>query len=342
MRTGSPVPADVELAVRDALRSIERGLGGPALKDSFKLEDIRLPLQMLDEKQKSAIVAVGSWFLLREIEIAALRQKHMQIDREAQTIIMTLWASKTDQIGNLVTRTHRCYCGSVGPCLCPFHVALAFSEGLQVDPEAPLFTDRAGSVLSKSETIESIRSILQWNSVPLVRPGPAGHQQVERFGGNVLRVSGSQFMARRGVPLSTIMLVGQWGSSSIERYVQEAELDSFVLPNKKDVPGSSTQTETVALLQERVQSMADAIEKLQLRPDLVIAKKAHLRDLRRQRRLQPLDPETQRYLWLAPDCLEPLDLVQAETRRYHRLAPDCLEALDLRHGDTVWCKLAGA
>ena len=66
------------------MRSIERGLGGPALKDGFQLEVICLPMQTSEERQQSAIMAIGSWFILREIEIAALRQKHMQINRPGE------------------------------------------------------------------------------------------------------------------------------------------------------------------------------------------------------------------------------------------------------------------
>ena len=52
-----------------------------------------------------ALMSLGLWFLLREIEIVALLEKHFQLDTEAQTITMTLWASKTDQVGNLVSRS---------------------------------------------------------------------------------------------------------------------------------------------------------------------------------------------------------------------------------------------
>ena len=83
------------------------------------------------------------------------------------------------------------------------------------------------------------------------------------------------------------MLLGRWGSCSIERYVQEAELDSFVLPRQNTLPVPSTQPE-LELLRERVGSLADVVEKLQSRPDLIIAKKAHLRNERELERLPTL------------------------------------------------------
>ena len=36
------VPPEVELAIKDAMRSLERGLGGSALKEAFRAEDIKM------------------------------------------------------------------------------------------------------------------------------------------------------------------------------------------------------------------------------------------------------------------------------------------------------------
>ena len=47
---------------------------------------------------------------------------------------------------------------------------------------------------------------------------------LERFGEHVMRISGAQFLSRRGVKLYIIQLVGRWGSLSVLRYVQEAPL----------------------------------------------------------------------------------------------------------------------
>ena len=48
------------------------------------------------------------------------------------------------------------------------------------------------------------------------------------FGGHCLRVSGAQHLCRMRVPISTIMLLGRWGSRAIERYVQETELEDVI------------------------------------------------------------------------------------------------------------------
>ena len=76
-------------------------------------------------------------------------------------------------------------------------------------------------------------------------------------------------LCRFGVPLSTIMLLGRWGSKAIERYVQDAELDNFNIVKRQ---------RTAVDLEERIKELAAKVEALQIRPPLVVAKKAHARD----------------------------------------------------------------
>ena len=94
LHTGKQVPADVELCVRDMTRSLERGLGGPALKDAFRLESLELPRPEEDvpvsARTQTTVVVLGCWFLLREIEVAALKVKYFVVDEKSQTVSLTL------------------------------------------------------------------------------------------------------------------------------------------------------------------------------------------------------------------------------------------------------------
>ena len=45
--TGMPVPAPVEIAIRDAIRSIERGMGNNAPKDAFRLDALDIGTDLL-------------------------------------------------------------------------------------------------------------------------------------------------------------------------------------------------------------------------------------------------------------------------------------------------------
>eukprot|EP00439_Symbiodinium_sp_Y106_P033815 s4231_g4.t1 len=99
-----PVPAPVEIAIRDAIRSIERGMGNNAPKDAFRLDALDIGTDLLDARVAfmHAMVVLGSWFLCREIELSALRVKHMVLDAENKQVGLTLSASKTDTVGSMV------------------------------------------------------------------------------------------------------------------------------------------------------------------------------------------------------------------------------------------------
>ena len=80
--TGMPAPAAVELAIRDAIRSIERGMGANAAKDAFRLDalDFDFTSKGASFSLAHGMVVLSSWFLCREIELANLRVKHMAVD----------------------------------------------------------------------------------------------------------------------------------------------------------------------------------------------------------------------------------------------------------------------
>ena len=121
MRTqGTQALQEVEQEIRDACRSIARRLGGPELKDAFSFES--LALSECEPGRAHALVVTGAWFLMREIELAALRVQHVTLDEEQLLFTLTLWASKTDIEGNLAQRTHRCCCRALGSLHCSFHV----------------------------------------------------------------------------------------------------------------------------------------------------------------------------------------------------------------------------
>ncbi|CAJ1376941.1 unnamed protein product [Effrenium voratum] len=142
----------VDLAIRDAVRSIERGIGGPALKDGFRFEQVTLSLDSKSATKKAAIFTLGVWFLLREIELAALQVKHVAVD-EANTIVtVSLSCSKMDTVEQSVHRSHKCYCSYVPAVL--FHARGNHYEEM-----------------SKEETISIIREVLGASNIPLLRRG---------------------------------------------------------------------------------------------------------------------------------------------------------------------------
>ena len=200
MMTSVAVPPDVEMAIRDGVRSIERGMGKSEMKDAFVFERVKFPNPSSpvswNERFAVTMMILGCWFLLREVELASLRAKHMTVDIETKTVRLTLQSSKNDQIGSLVTRSHGCYCKVVGESHCPFHVAAAYSQQFKLDNEAPLFPDKDNQEMSKGDTIKLFRQTLQSRGIKTTRPGALGQADVECFHGHCLRVSGAQFLAR--------------------------------------------------------------------------------------------------------------------------------------------------
>lgn len=223
------MPAEVKLAIRDAVRSVERGLGGPSLKDSFPLTCLR-PLftapDFKDFAQHYFMVILGAWFLTREIELAAALVKHVRFELPHKKVAWVLPMSKTDQRGNMIERSHVCACpadGSREP-LCPYHAMQDLLDLREIAPtDAPLFDDGNGQVMTKEHSIQAIRGILHRAQIPLTRLG-ASNKQENRFSGHTLRIAGAQFLASHNVPLHTILLLGRWASRAVERYVQEAAL----------------------------------------------------------------------------------------------------------------------
>ena len=272
------VPPDVLLCMRDALRSLERGIGGPALKDAFRFEEVVLPSPFEEipsaRRQAVCMLVLGCWFLLREIEIAALQSKHLTVDCERMEVTLTLAASKCDQQGNLVLRKTWML---LRPRSCK-NVPVPQCCGFRED--------------SPEEFGSSAFSQLSASPIAMKRAGAQGQAMLERFNGHVLRVSGAQFLARRLVPLPTIMLLGRWGSRSVERYVQEAALETFSLDQifdpsvhvaepakkKRDQLNCEAVGDSLAALTEKLEILAARVEALQERPPLVVGNKAHARD----------------------------------------------------------------
>ncbi|CAE7252603.1 unnamed protein product [Symbiodinium sp. CCMP2456] len=217
------------------------------IKDAFRLDALDIDLEVVPRHTAFAdgMVVLGTWFFCREIELAGLRVKHMVIDTETKQVTLTLGASKTDTVGHLVQRKHSCYCGIVPETLCPYHAALRIADDIQGGPDDFLFADTPDEPLSKARTIEMTHEVLTAAGIALRCPGAADEAEVNRFGGHCLRVSGAQHLCRMRVPVSTIMLLGRWGSRAIERYVQDTELEDIVMiGTKKPAVAEARSSET--------------------------------------------------------------------------------------------------
>ena len=222
-------------AIKDAVRSIRRGLGPAGLKDSFDVSALHNithqeqpepfsaenPVHMLD------VVIVGLWFMLREAELAAARLAHLTID--STTVSLLVPVHKTDQVGSLSVRQLNCACRYRRHHLCPWHSAFRHLKRVRLHgryvegPSFPLVPDADGLTPSKYKMVQHIRTVLQTAGIAVTRPDDQG-VQLNRFNGHALRVSGAQMMGSGGIPIQLIQLLGRWSSQAVQRYVQTSHL----------------------------------------------------------------------------------------------------------------------
>lgn len=225
----------VHQVIRDVTRSIRRGLGPSKLKDSFDplvLHNISCrfsdePFDFESPSHFRDVMVLSIWFMLRELELAASMMHHLTINEGMVSILIPL--HKTDTDGSSCYRSLQCACQIQSQPLCPLHAAerhlvrlLRLQEHLGKQT-IPLCPTPAGTVPTKNMVIQQARQTLVAAGVEVERQDAFGVSQ-QRFGGHCMRVSGAQFLARAGVPIPSIQLLGRWTSTAIERYTQQAGL----------------------------------------------------------------------------------------------------------------------
>ena len=210
----TPIEPFLRGAIKDAIRSVRRGLGPSSLKESFDpMELLTIPItdtvepfdaqkvhHMLD------VTIIALWFMMREIEIAASKLQHLTLDD--QSVHLTIPSSKTDTIGQWTSRTLRCACRYQTKSLCPWHAAYRHLRRVRVHPtfrisqDFPLVPNIDGTIMTKPQIISSLRGLLEAAGIPVTRQDESGNS-LPRFGGHAFRVSGAQMLGAGGVHSSS-------------------------------------------------------------------------------------------------------------------------------------------
>lgn len=205
----------LEQAKTEAARSLERGMGPARRAHTLELEAF-----VLGRASSHSVdtIIVGSLWMLRGAELAALLLEQAVVDLAAGTATVALGATKTDARGQGCRRTLRCSCGSgsssssggtpLGRAMCPVHALARLKEKAIAGgftPKHPLIPGSSGRALSAAAARRLLRDA---SGAPLTE--------------HSLRRMGAQLYARRGVPLPIVQFLGRWGSAAIERYVEEA------------------------------------------------------------------------------------------------------------------------
>ena len=172
------------------------------------------------------LVVAGAWFLTREAELSGASARHVVIspgsDGTRPSVSWTLPSSKTDSAALGVARSHGCCRPDVScPTLhFPVHalwdqlwlLRARFPEKWDGDrplASLPLFPVIDGSACGKDGVVETLKAAAQALEVPL-----SNGDGSERISGHSLRTTGAQGLARLGLELWAIQLLGRWGSDT--------------------------------------------------------------------------------------------------------------------------------
>ena len=205
----------LDSAFKDIRRSCERGLGGPKQAGALSLDEMRNrgTYEGVVLAEASLAIVFGSWWLLREIELAAMTVGQVSFEKGAGcgVAVVKIAASKADTRAAGTTRRHGCACPSP---LCPVAVArkLVGSRKGAAGGD-PLITNKGGEVVTKEEMVTELRGFAAW----------LGDADVH-ITGHSMRVTGAQRLALAGVSEGKIRLFGRWASRAMFKYTREALL----------------------------------------------------------------------------------------------------------------------
>ena len=113
---------------------------------------------------------------------------------------------------------------------CPYHALerqlarlhLLFTERLAegIEGDLPLFPDELGQTVTKEAMTSTIVKAAELLGLPT-----ASADGSARVSGHTLRVTGAQGLARAGLDVWAIQLLGRWGSATVLEYIQEVPLE---------------------------------------------------------------------------------------------------------------------
>ena len=257
VRMGYPLDHPLRLAVADARRGLERGIGAPARSAELRpgwLDELHAAVDKGDvvlERGNSSprgglhVWGVGMGWLLRELELAMLNvhADTLRVNEVEGTVTIKVSSSKTDPAGRSASRTHRCRCSgrklpSCPVCSSQILLKLAMeSWGGDRSSEKAKLVPLIGTVANPLAYVakSALVHAAQCDAASIKELGIAEVASAE-VTGHFMRRSGAKELARRGVSLARIQWLGRWGSAAVLSYVEEAaeEAPDFHDQSSKD------------------------------------------------------------------------------------------------------------
>ena len=234
---GYSVDERLALELESISRSVQRGIGEADRAWGLELAILARAPEVAESGTRGAPLhvrragIVGCWWILREIELSAVRLRAVRFDGERKEVTLFLPASKTDPSGEGKSRTHGCCCAQAeGAAICPYHVVQAqhaFATGIAEEradgpaADAPLFPAADGGAFSKKGWTTALQALVEAHEKPAEREA----RGARRIKGHSARRGGAQHMARAGIPKFVIQLFARWGSEAIRLYVEDTPLE---------------------------------------------------------------------------------------------------------------------
>ena len=253
---------------RRCTRSVLRGLGGPSRSEAFDLCTVVefLKHNVIDcscdsPESPLAAVVVGTYFLLRELELSAIDMEDVSFTHNS--ITLSLPVSKVDWQAKGCRRTWSCVC-ELGHH-CPVHILQEYDARLRSEGRntGPWLVSKSNDRCTKLGVVDMIRKAV------LASGGSATDAEGNWFiSGHTFRITGARTLAAWGLDPITIQLLGRWGSSAVLGYLAETPLLAFA---DRLGPNGNRKLSNKWISSTDADGLADhdaAIERAQLRKEI--------------------------------------------------------------------------
>ena len=233
LRRGHAWPEQLSAQLNDLRRSCARGLGGPRQADAFCLEAHTRndPFLFPALPHAAEAIIVGTRWLLREIELAALQAKDVtvQAGRGCGRATIMIGPDKVNTKGKKCPRSLDCNCLDSTCPVAAVKVLLAAAKARSDSQDEYLVGTATGEVVSKSRIVEAVVAF-------------AAHGKVvgKRITGHSMRTTGAQWLAARKGSEGRISFFGRWVSRQVLRYARESLLaHPLVDTSRVSAPGGT-------------------------------------------------------------------------------------------------------
>ena len=234
---GRPFSQVLELAAKRFNMSVSRGIGPPRQSEPLNIElilGLSIPCDPLvrgGPMNSLGVANLCTYFMVRELEAALARRRHITLNEEEQKVTWTLPVTKTDPEALGCSRDWGCIClvPDANNKKCPFHAAKYHMQILRdsfgditEDDDLPLFPQEDGQEVSAEAFIRLIEELAARTGESIKTPDGRN-----RFGKHSWRSTGAVYLSTVGIEVFKIQLLARWSSPIVTHYTRLAPLKTL-------------------------------------------------------------------------------------------------------------------